>query len=224
MADGALFAKVREETASLLGLDLQNLSLAQKTRLNLAVTLRIFTDDLQAKLIEGNAAPGDLQRLQSASETLLGLLPSDKKRHDLSPPSPEHDARRALAKLFFAMKAADEAEGEAAEVPEPIAADTEPEPDPPPPEPDSESESKQSEGAPSDGGDEPPAQTPAPPPALNSPPVACSGDEAKRRGACQRRGPASLCARLAQTESTNRTMVQLHQRRLAIVRKDQTNV
>src|SRR5262245_65191252 len=100
MAEGSLFAKVRAESAELLKLDdVSDLTLAQQTKLNLVTTLRILTDDIQAKLVAGTASPGDLAKLQSASETLLGLLPTEKA-HDLAPNREGESARQALATML----------------------------------------------------------------------------------------------------------------------------
>jgi hypothetical protein len=70
----AVFQRVRQETAAMLGYSLEGISPAQSVRLDRAVALRIEIDRLQAAQLEGD--PIDIARMTNATEQLEKLLPS----------------------------------------------------------------------------------------------------------------------------------------------------
>jgi hypothetical protein len=99
MSDGMdIYRKLRNETASLLGFDLSNLSASQALKLDLTTTLRLEFDSLQGQQLSGQ--PIDFGRLLIIAEKLEALLP--KRESDLAPPRRiEDDPREQLRRLIM---------------------------------------------------------------------------------------------------------------------------
>jgi hypothetical protein len=91
--------KGRRESASLIGLDADNLSPADTLRCDLISTLRLVTDDAAATVLDGSSA--DLGRLITAIEGLIKLLPN----RELPPPEHEHaDPRLVMWEIYKQMR------------------------------------------------------------------------------------------------------------------------
>jgi hypothetical protein len=81
---GVVFERLRAETATMLGFDLDHLGAAQAVRLDRAIALRIEIDRLQSQQLRGESI--DIVKLTSATEHLEKLLPAEDHPtfHDLS--------------------------------------------------------------------------------------------------------------------------------------------
>jgi hypothetical protein len=99
-----VYAKARAETAKLLGYgdDIDGLTAAQSTRLDVASALRIVIDDQAAKLLRGESA--DVGKLLSTSEALAKILPPAVLA--TPPPDASHhqDPRQVMFKIYMEMR------------------------------------------------------------------------------------------------------------------------
>jgi hypothetical protein len=68
-----VYTKVRGEIAALFGWNVESLSPEQALRLDTAAALRLALDDLQGKIVRGEAV--DITKMLTASEALARLLP-----------------------------------------------------------------------------------------------------------------------------------------------------
>jgi hypothetical protein len=103
-----LYARLRAETARMLGFDLASLSLGEGLQLDLTSMLRLEIDTLQGACLAGQAI--DLARLQAAFAMLQKLLPTSVTE---TPPVAADDddgsARRELLAVIEGYAAANEA-------------------------------------------------------------------------------------------------------------------
>jgi len=130
-----LRARLRRETAELLGYDIDELTAAQSVRLDRAATLRLELDDIETRQLAG--LPIEMAKYVVASEALERLVatahPEQENSHDFS------GAREKLAALIENMARAEEykaaeadAREEAAMAAEALGAPIEPPPTPRP--------------------------------------------------------------------------------------------
>jgi hypothetical protein len=91
--------KGRRESASLIGLDADNLSPADTLRCDLISALRLVIDDAGATILNGNST--DLGRLITATESLIKLLPG---RELPEPASNRDDPREAMWATYKQMR------------------------------------------------------------------------------------------------------------------------
>jgi hypothetical protein len=96
-----VYAKARAEVIALFGWAADCLTPDQTLRLDCAVALRLALDDLQGRVIRGEAI--DMNRMLTASEALSRLLPSAV----LAAPPPEAertDPREKLWQMYMTMR------------------------------------------------------------------------------------------------------------------------
>jgi hypothetical protein len=96
-----VYAKARAEVLGLFGWGADTLSPDQMLRLDCATALRLALDDLQGRVIRGEAI--DMNRMLTASEALSRLLPPAVLA---APPAEKReDPREAFLRMYFQMRA-----------------------------------------------------------------------------------------------------------------------
>jgi hypothetical protein len=95
-----IYAKARAEIVALFGWGAATLSPDQVLRVDCATALRLALDDLQGRVIRGEAI--DMGRMLTASEALSRLLPSAVLA---APPAEKReDPREAFLRMYFQMR------------------------------------------------------------------------------------------------------------------------
>jgi hypothetical protein len=110
-----LFNSLRASTVALLGYDVDNLTAAQKIRVDRAIALRLVIDDAQAKQMRGEAI--DVRAFVAASESLERMCGGNPETaaagHDFS--GAREELRRFLAGRAAALEHRAQREAEAIE-------------------------------------------------------------------------------------------------------------
>ena len=94
--------KGRRESASLIGLDADNLSPADTLRCDLISTLRLVIDDAGASILRGGST--DLGRLITATESLIKLLPGRELPKAAPPADDPNDPRKIMLATYMSMR------------------------------------------------------------------------------------------------------------------------
>jgi hypothetical protein len=104
-----LYREMRRESAVLLGYDDVNaLTTAEALKVDLVTTLRMVTDDMQGRLIDGGSVgSGDVGRLLDAVTALTQMLPGKELPRTKGPFSRERQ-QAVLDRVYRVVKAAQE--------------------------------------------------------------------------------------------------------------------
>jgi hypothetical protein len=94
--------KGRRESASLIGVDADNLSPADTLRCDLISTLRLVIDDAGASILSGGST--DLGRLITATESLIKLLPGRELPKPAPPADDPNDPRKIMLATYMSMR------------------------------------------------------------------------------------------------------------------------